>query len=83
MPHWAALSVPLILVLHILLGKAILEFEEIHISIKVSAVSVSCWCAMRIYAFPCGICIDSMKSSLNMIYEDNTLLKTHKKQILI
>ena len=29
--HWAALSVSLILVLHILQGKVILEFEEIHI----------------------------------------------------
>ena len=55
----------------------------VNLLMKVSAVSVSCWCAMRIYTFPCGICIDSMKSSLNMIYEDNTLLKTHKKQILI
>ena len=37
MPHWAALSVSLILVLHILLGKAILEYEEIHISINANS----------------------------------------------
>ena len=31
MSHWVALSVSLILVLHILQGKVKLEFQEIHI----------------------------------------------------
>ena len=31
MSHWAALSVSLVLVLHILQGKVILEFEEMHL----------------------------------------------------
>ena len=47
MSHWAALSVSLILVLHILQGKVILEFGEI--------VSKLLGCAMRIYVFPCGL----------------------------
>ena len=66
MSNWAALSVSLILVLHIIQGKVILEFEEIHILVSmligdlflkiVTVVSVSCWgCAMRIYVFPCGL----------------------------
>ena len=30
---------------------------------KNTAVSVSCWCAMRIYVFPCRLGKDSMKKS--------------------
>ena len=28
---------------------------------KVTVVSVSCWCAMGIYVFPCGLGIDNIK----------------------
>ena len=31
MSHWTVMSVSLMLVLHILQGKTVLEFEEIHV----------------------------------------------------
>ena len=45
----------------------------------VTVVSVSCWCAMEIYVFSCGLNRDSMKNSSNVIYEDRKLLKFKQK----
>ena len=37
---------------------------------------------MRPYIFPCGLGIESMKNSSDMIYKDNKLLKTQKSKSL-
>ena len=55
MSQWIALSVSLMLVLHIILWKTLSEFEEVQIWYQclklfgfMKIVTVSCCCAMRI-----------------------------------
>lgn len=86
MSNWAALSSFLILVLHILQGKTILDFEETNVYYQSSQessfmkiVTVNCWCAMRMYLFPCKLGIEQLNIGIKEVQFNRILIKINIK----